>query len=276
MILLGKEKYEEVKEPLETVTLNNLFARSVVEKQVSGEIYVDNETNPETFYIIHPYGMSLLFGDLNNSDFNAKFRVYALNLNQTRNRHEWMQVFPKEWDAVLNDLLKDSIVKSSDNAEDIKKGIVEINTRINFKFNLDKYLEFKKNNINHDLRIVRTDKNIFTDMKGTVVPIYFWDSANDFYGNGIGFSLYHENSLASTAFSAFIHDNMLELGMETIEEFRGRGFAQHTCSALIDYCLENNYEPIWACGQENIGSYKLALKLGFEPAGRFSYYRLSD
>lgn len=276
MILLGKERYDELIEPLKNVTFNNLFARSVVEKHVSGEVYVDKQIDPETFYVIHPYGMSLLFGDYNNEDFNQKFKSHALNLNQNRNKHQWMQVFPKKWDGVLNDLFKGSIIKSSENADKVSSGIVELNTRINFKFNLNKYLDFKKNNIWDDLDIIRTDPAIFADMKGKVVPSNFWDSAEDFYENGVGFSLYYGGNLASTAFSSFFHDNMLELGMETVEEFRGKGFAQHTCSVLIDYCLQNNYEPIWSCSLENTGSYKLALKIGFEPTLRFSYYRLSD
>ncbi len=276
MILLGKARYDELIEPLENVTFNNLFARSVVEKNISGEVYVNNEKDPETFYVVHPYGMTLLFGDYNNEDYNLEFKSHALNLNQNRNVHQWMQVFPKEWDAVLNELFKGSIIKSSENADKISSGIVELNTRINFKFNLNKYRYFKKNNIRDDWDIVRTDLAIFADMKGRVVPRDFWDSAEDFYENGVGFSLYYEGNLASTAFSSFVHDNMLELGMETVEEFRGKGFAQHTCSALIDYCLENNYEPIWSCSLENIASYELALKIGFEPTRSFSYYRLSD
>ncbi len=47
------------------------------------------------------------------------------------------------------------------------------------------------------------------------------------------------------------------------------------CSTLIEYCLENSYEPVWACRLENVGSYKLAEKLGFEMYGEVPYYRLS-
>ena len=113
-------------------------------------------------------------------------------------------------------------------------------------------------------------------MKGSVVPMNFWNNAEEFYNNGIGFSLIYENKVASTSYSAFLHDDKLELGIETMEEFRGKGFAQFTCSALIDYCLENNFEPVWACRLENTGSYKLAQKLGFEPIKRIPYYRLSN
>lgn len=71
-----------------------------------------------------------------------------------------------------------------------------------------------------------------------------------------------------------MHDNQLEFGIETVDGFRGKGFAFHTASSLIDYCLENNYEPVWACRLENTGSYKLAEKLGFEPTVTLPYYKL--
>lgn len=275
MVALKKEDFNKVIEPLKNVKINNLFARSVIEKHVSGLVYADNISNPKSFYVIHPYGMSLLFGDCDNLEFNANFHDYALNINQTRHTNEWMQVFPNKWNDVLNDLFKNSLVKSSDNLESIENNIVELNTRVNFKFNLDKYLRFKQNNIKKDLPIVRTNREVFTEMRGSVVPSNFWDNAEDFCENGVGFSLFNNNKLVATAYSAYIHDNELELGMETIPEFRGNGFAQYTCSALIDYCIENNFVPIWACRLENIGSYKLAVKLGFEPTLKLPYYRLS-
>jgi RimJ/RimL family protein N-acetyltransferase len=109
-----------------------------------------------------------------------------------------------------------------------------------------------------------------------VVPKYFWKDAEHFYKSGKGFSLIYENRVASTAYSSFIHDNLLELGIETIESYRGKGFAVLTCSSLIDYCLNNNYEPVWACRLENVGSYNLAQKLGFEPTLYIPFYRLND
>jgi RimJ/RimL family protein N-acetyltransferase len=115
---------------------------------------------------------------------------------------------------------------------------------------------------------------MFEEMTGTVIPSFFWNNAEDFLKNGVGYSLLYNNQLATTAYSAFIHDDMLEIGIETIPEFRGKGFAQLACSALIDYCIENNYEPVWACRLANIGSYKLALKLGFEVNIELPYYRL--
>jgi GNAT superfamily N-acetyltransferase len=275
MIRLEKKKYYKLLEPLKMVTINNLFARAVVENRITGSVYVDNEENPKTFYVVHPYGMSLLFGDCNNTAFNCNFRDYSLNRNKIRNTHEWLQVFPDQWNRILNELYHGLLISSAANLENIEKNIIELNTRVNFKFKLSNYLKFKQNNIKNDLKMVPTNKQLFATMKGSVIPSHFWETADDFYENGIGFSLLYKNKLATTAYSAFIIDDKLEIGIETIEEYRGKGFAQHTCSALIDYCITNNYEPVWSCRLENISSYKLAIKLGFEPTGKLPFYRLS-
>jgi hypothetical protein len=275
MILLNPSKYSIVKEPLTQVTINNLFARTIVEKHLPGKIYVDDLNSPKIFHVVHPYGMSLLFGNPNNDTFNQNFRDYALNKNKERKTYEWMQTFPDEWDAALDDVFGGNLVRSADD-EAKKKDKIELNTRVNFKFNPDKYAMFKQNLYSDDFLIVLTDQDIFQNMKGSVVPMHFWDNSEHFLKNGIGFSLFYENKLASTAFSAYVHDNFLEIGIETFEEFRGKGLAQYSCAALIDYCIENNLEPLWSCRLENTGSYLLAQKLGFEPTMKRRYYRLCE
>ena len=275
MKLLDNESYEKLIQPLKQVTINNQFARSVVEKHITGKVYVDNTQHPTTFYVVHPYGMSLLFGETENQEFNRQFREYSLNLNKTRDRYEWMQAYPSEWHQVLEELWDGHLVKSAENLPDKETGIIELNTRVNFKFNREKYLSVRPRELPQGTRMARTDKTIFTAMKGSVIPGYFWDNADDFIQNGVGFSLFYEEQLATTAYSAFIHDDKLELGIETVSDYRGKGFAFLTCAALIDYCLAHQYEPLWACKLENTDSFALAQKLGFEPSVQIPYYRLS-
>jgi GNAT superfamily N-acetyltransferase len=271
---LDKKFYGRLTNHLKQVRINNLFARSVIEGKVSGQVFVDNIENPKTFYVVHPYGMSLLFGDSKNTEFNNKFLNYSLNTNKIRDKHEWMQAYPNDWDKVLSELYSNRMIKASENIENIESGIIELNTRINFKFNREKYIVNKQMILPQTCEIVKTDMNIYKEMMGSVIPSCFWDTAEDFISNGIGFSLLYNNKLAATAYSSFIHDNLLELGIETIPEFRGKGFARLACSALIDYCIENDFEPVWACRSENTGSKKLAEKLGFEVYREIPYYRL--
>ncbi len=272
---LNNSDYHKVVTPLREVTINNLFARAVVENYVTGKVYVNDLQNPTTFYVVHPYGMTLLFGQHNDQQFNQALKEYALNKNNNRNTHEWMQAYPGDWDGILESLFLDCSVRSLENTGSQTKGIIELNTRVNFKFNVDKYLEQKKSDQNSRVKSQKTTKESFESMQGSVIPSNFWDNARDFLETGVGYSSYVDGTLACTAFSSYIMDEFLEIGIESIPRFRGLGLAQYTCSQLIDYGLDHEYEPVWSCRLENIGSYKLALKLGFEETLRLPYYRLS-
>ncbi len=274
MKLLNPDHYHKANALLKEVNFNTLFARAVIDKRVNGRVYADAENNPGTFYIVHSYGMSLLLGDHTNQSFNAAFKDYALNTNGERNSHEWIQIYPTEWETVLKDLFQDKLIASAYNTQQLTKGIIERNTRVNFRFNKEKYMNSNPPNTDPKIEIIDNTQQVYDQMTGIVVPRYFWDSSEDFKQNGIAYCLYYDGQLAATAFSSFVEGNQLELGIETVPEFRGKGFAQKVCAALIDYCIENDLEPVWACRLENIGSYKLAQKLGFEPALYLPYYRI--
>lgn len=278
MKLLSKDQYYKAAKPLEAVSFNHLFARAVVSQKIEGSIYTDNSDAPESFYVVHPYGMSLLFGNDKNEEFNAQLIDYLINKNKIRNRIEWMQVYPEDWSAKLLTSLGDQFLtkKQKDEGRIPESGFVKVEeqTRVNFKFDPNIYSEFRKGNLVCDAEIFRTQEDEFQNMPGTVVPIYFWQNASQFLSDGIGFSLRFNGELACTAFSAFVDKGLLELGIESAAQFRGKGFAMHTCTALIDYCLENNYEPVWSCRLENIGSYLLAQKLGFVPVHYHPFYKV--
>lgn len=146
--------------------------------------------------------------------------------------------------------------------------------RINFTFDKKNYDAFKKALPDKKLKIESTSKDVFEQLNGSVVPKAFWNNYSDFNKNGIGFTLFQDNLPASTAFASFVIDQKLEIGIETAEAYRGFGFAERVCSRLIDYCLEKGYEPIWSCNSGNIGSRRLAQKLGFIECKRIPYYIL--
>jgi len=236
---------------------------------------VDNAENPTSFYVRHPYGMSLLFGATTNQVFNSWLFAHALNLFRTRDRFEWLQAYPEKWNEQIATQWEEYLIKSEENTENVST-MVEVNTRVNFGFNKEKYLDFKSRLAPNDFDIVQTDVHMFEQMKGSVIPSRFWDSAIDFDKRAIAFSVMDGDVVACTAFSAFVIDQQLEIGIETADNYRGKGYAIGTCCALIDYCMENNFEPVWGCKLENTPSYLLAQKLGFEPTIYWPFYRLND
>jgi len=275
VILLDKSNYYKVFDPIQGVAINHLFADAVLQGHINGQVYVDQSEKPSTFYVVHPYGMSLLFGDTTNREFNSWLFGHALNSFKTRDKYEWLQAYPETWNKQIASELKEHLSKSGDNAEGTTNISIEENTRVNFKFNKAAYFDFKAKHPLATVNTVRTDGQMFENMQGTVIPSRFWDNADDFSNRAVAFSIMDGDRVAATAFSAFVIGDQLEIGIETSETYRGKGYAVAVCIALIDYCLEHNYIPVWGCKLENTPSFLLARKLGFEPTLYWPFYRLN-
>ncbi|RCX18217.1 GNAT acetyltransferase-like protein [Fontibacillus phaseoli] len=277
MIRLNVEDYCKVMEPLEQVPINTLFAQTVLSGMVKGTVYVDDPNRPEAFYIAHSNGMSLLFGNTENSAFLEGLRNYLLNAGQIRKTSEWLQVYPDNWNTFVRSLSEPG-QRNNDtaprNTSDVSQPPITENSRINFTFDRQKYEAAASQSSAESFQIIHTTKEIFLKLDGRVSPNLFWVDAEQFLAEGYGFSLLENGETVSTAFSAYRIGNQLEIGIETSESARGKGYAFHVSLALIAYCLEHGLEPVWACRRENAASYCLAQKLGFVPSISLPYYRL--
>lgn len=278
MIELESKDYYKATMPLSYVIINTMFAEAVIRQVVPGKVYVDCIHNPHTFYVVHPYGMALLFGESDNEVFNRDLNNYITNKNKTRFNPEWLQVDPaSDWIGVIDSMLNShnsKVMNNEDSADLNDQRAIIRNTRVNFSFNRKEYLLTKELFQSHDHEVVRMTKELFVAQTGSVNPKGFWRDAEHFLAEGIGYSLLCEGEIVSTAFSAFHNEHQLEIGIETSEAFRGKGYAYSVSSALIDYCLNHRLEPVWACRLDNEGSYKLARRLGFEVSLTIPYYRL--
>jgi|WetSurMetagenome_2_1015567.scaffolds.fasta_scaffold228347_2 hypothetical protein len=275
MKLLPPNDYKLAIPKLKEVAINNLFARSVVEQHVDGKVYADNIANPKAFYVIHPYGMSLLYGDVSDDFLQSELKDYLLGCNGLRKASEWLQIFPPELENRIDKIIGTRLHTSdSDKNRDNSGDAVVKHKRINFKFNLQKFEQFRCRTDLNEYSFCDVDITLYNETNGSVVPNKFWNNASEFALQGVGFSLMVEDQAVAIAFSSFMHDEMLELGMETKSECRRRGFASIVSAKLIDYCLERGLEPVWSCRQGNHGSYNLAIKLGFEPIACLPYYEL--
>jgi hypothetical protein len=275
MKLLPLDDYNLAIPKLKEVGINNLFARSVVEKHVNGKVYVDNIAGPKAFYVIHPYGMSLLYGDVSDKFLHTELKNYLMGYNGLRKASEFLQIFPSELENRIDNILGNKLcIFGSEKDRDNSGDAVVKHKRVNFKFNRGKFEQFRHRNNLNEYTFCNVDIALYNETNGRVVPNKFWNNASEFAMYGVGFSLMVEGQVVAIAFSAFMHDEMLELGMETKLECRRRGFASIVSAKLVECCLERGLEPVWACSQGNHGSYNLAVKLGFEPIAYLPYYEL--
>lgn len=294
MIELNKQEFKKVIPMIQKADFNIMFAMSVLEGKVDGVVYADDEVAPTSVYIQHPYGMALLYGVTNKKEFYEQLVPHFLNIENKRNKFEWLQVYPATLYGVMDDILGDKLIKKEPNdsnyiPEEYNK-VLEYQ-RINFSFQKNKYISMKqglnnKNINNKDInniylnkkkfKIIQTSEIFFNELNESVVPKFFWNNYNNFIENGIGYTLLSDSGVpVSTAFASFTDETKLEIGIETNKEYLGSGFATLVCSRLIDYCMEKGYEPVWSCNSANPGSRNLAHKLGFEESKRIPYYRLA-
>ncbi|MBV8048688.1 MAG: GNAT family N-acetyltransferase, partial [Paludibacterium sp.] len=228
MLRLPENQFHRFEHVLAHVPVNTLFAQSVLRRKVSGSVYVDCIDAPAVFYITHPYGMSLLYGTPDNAAFNACLCQYIQGTPQHRNGDEWLQTYPREWDAVLSALFP------------ANTGPIETHCRVNFAFNPQRYSPTYTLPAGMTLR--PATKTSYGAMAGSVVPARFWDNADDFAANAIGVDIVHQDQVVTQAFSSFLLDGKLELGMETLPSHRGKGLAEAACRHLIALCLTRELE----------------------------------
>jgi hypothetical protein len=275
MYLLAPDKYELAEQKIAEASINCFFAKSVISKSVDGKIFVDNAYKPKAFYVIHPYRMSLLYGDISNAFLNNELKAYLLKVDGFRKKDESLQVFPSDIEEEIDTMLGDSmcVFHSDSNIDESLYSVIK-HKRVNFKFNESKFTNLMKRIDLNLYNFTQVGVTHFNEFQGSVVPNKFWNNAADFSSQGFGYVLHYDQQPASIAFSSFRHENYLELGMETKYEFRRKGLATFVCAKLIHYCLKNGLEPVWSCKLSNNGSYNLAIKLGFEPTAYLPYYEL--
>ena len=111
---------------------------------------------------------------------------------------------------------------------------------------------------------------------GRIKPSFSWDSDESFLGNGVGFCAMHGQIPAAWAFSAAVSDDEIDIGVETAEQYRGKGLASAVVNKTVQYVLSTGKKPVWACHSENTASQKTAEKTGFVKTGECFTIRLEN
>ncbi|MDQ0350318.1 GNAT superfamily N-acetyltransferase [Alkalibacillus filiformis] len=97
-----------------------------------------------------------------------------------------------------------------------------------------------------------------------------FNSTNDFVERGMGFAMLHKGKVVCGATSFSIYDDGIEIEVATHPDYRGKGLATITASALILECLNRGFYPSWDAA--NMESVKLAEKLGYKFKTEYETY----
>lgn len=61
----------------------------------------------------------------------------------------------------------------------------------------------------------------------------------------------------------YMAEAVQEIGIHTVYEYRGRGYAAWACSKCMEELLNNHKVPLWSTSIDNTASRRLAEKIGF-------------
>lgn len=270
MIPVAPPRFDRLLPPLRELPFNHLFALAVLEHKVDGRAWVDASENPAIFYVAHPYGMSLLYGTPRRDALPA-LRRHLLG-SEAGGRDEWLQVGHAEWDVVLKELLGDALASCP---TEPGGPLVQRFSRLNFNFDPCRYAQLRAAMPARDgISVQPATEAVFDRFGDSVAPRRFWRNWQQFAAAGGGYCTVQNGVPTALAFTSFVTDRQLEIGVETNPAWRGRGHAFHACAAMIDHCLRIAKEPVWSCRGENTGSVQLARKLGFTPTLELPYFRL--
>lgn len=90
-------------------------------------------------------------------------------------------------------------------------------------------------------------------------------NAFNFNNDVIGFAAYQKGELAACAGADDAKNELWQIGIDTMNDFRGKGLASYLVSALADEIEARGKIPYYTTWQANIASLRVALRAGFEP-----------
>ncbi|PTQ07779.1 hypothetical protein CLG96_16645 [Sphingomonas oleivorans] len=253
---------------LESVLLNTGFARVVLEGQVEGRLWIDRFDSPRVLHALHPYGMSLVWGDAVADGFEQI--INHLRDGEYRTRDEWLQIDPRwkalDWDQRLD---------ATDAATASDSTSCSRHTRVNFGFDAERFQQLVRGHALPDgWRLRQADAGDF-ELPGQVVPNCFWHDAEQFLAAGSGWCAEQAGNVGAIAFASYRWGGEVEIGIETFEHARRQGLGHAVAARMIVHVLQAGFRPVWSCRLENTASCALAHKLGFLPLRNLPYYRLS-
>jgi RimJ/RimL family protein N-acetyltransferase len=80
----------------------------------------------------------------------------------------------------------------------------------------------------------------------------------------VGFFLVRGEEILCEALAGAEVMGTREIGIDTPEPYRQRGYATITCAKLVQVCEKLGVQTYWNCNKENLASVALARKLGYQ------------
>ncbi|MFX1577902.1 MAG: GNAT family N-acetyltransferase [Promethearchaeota archaeon] len=243
-----------------------LIITALIELTSPGHIFVDDPEKPTCCFLSTAEGC-FLAGNPNNDAFNAKLGNYLqekMRTAKTRPEDEIeliLSVHPKTWTKQF-------------------ATIFPTQTPIYIPRRYYTCTQLKwKDSVTLPYTIIQISQSLLTS-PDVSIPDHIrswiasnWGSQDAFLKRGFGFATMHQQKLVSWSLTDCVSGNRAEIGIRTQPEHRQQGLATSTAAATVNYALQHGFQHIgWHTSQDNIGSIRVAEKVGFEKTLDYIWY----
>ena len=233
---------------------------AVIQKRQRGQVFVNDSDDPQSALVVNNFGFMSYVGRSDNYTFNEGLtQLLATGHPLKRNYLLWYSP-PERWKTALDQR---------------GSGVVRCRKRTRFELetNAVDYSDVESE-CPSGFQLQTLVPSLFpqTSRFGLNIDSRFWSSCDDFFENGFGVCLMKDQNMVSLCYSAAIVDGLAEIDVVTDPEFRAQGFAVIVTQAFIRECAKRNVIATWDCFVDNVGSMKLAKRVGFREKNTYDFY----
>ena len=227
---------------------------AVVSRKQSGKVFVKSKSHAKDYFVLHKAGFSLV-----GSSDDSSFAGVLLKLFETS---EHLPNYFHIYDP------PHALVTALSSRGDM------FNLRIRKRIQL-KYLS-DSSALPHESQYTtrQVDKTNLQKLTsfGLQIESKFWDSADDFLRDGFGVYLENPDGFpVSICYSACVVDNTAEIDIKTDSSYLNKGLAKMVTHAFLQVAQSRGVTANWDCFEDNVASYKTALKSGFTVTRQYQF-----
>lgn len=254
--VLSEEHYQKAFDIFKEQELFFPLIGSVLEKNQGGIVLSNSDSKPDVFYVIHKFGFSFYYGEIENSKFNNIIIEYLIKSKDV--------FLPKKLRWYNPPEVCRKILKNVDQAEELERIQLRnyTNKSIVTKDNIS-VENFQYNNIKQINN--RFPLELFSR---------FWNGEQDFMNNSFGVAIKIDNRFASVCYAAGISNHIVEIDVYTKDDFRKMSLGKIAVNAFVNECKKRNVVPNWDCFSNNISSCNLAKAAGFDMISKYPFFTL--
>ncbi len=233
------------------IKIEKVYSLSILEGIQEGEIYVDQDEAPTVALIWHYCGFANILGDYDETFIEETMQM----MQDPPDGHSGRMALQADNDSRLEELI-------------LRTPMVVKHERYVFE-----YVGGKDDPLHTtERKLKEITAGNYELMKGRIVPAFSWPDKEAFMQNGFGYCLIEDGQMLACAFASGVSNDYVDIGVETTEECRGKGYGRIVTAAMVQETLRRGKTPVWDCDIRNEASMRLTCSVGFEIVGTHPWY----